>query len=413
MHGLAVRRGSAHHVVPRVTATVVLALVPLAVMDAPAAGSVERTGPGAAAEPGGADGRRCRPIVDVEGADLGDLGGDSGTTAMALNNRAQVVGVSDTPTDDEHAFLWQRGVMTDLTPSLRGYSIAVDVNNRGQVLLRWTESDTGREGVILRSPRGGDIAIDSNHPQALNDRGQVLFNADSLWDDGTVTTIPPPRDGLEAVSTHLGEGGHVAGTLWRIPEPGEGHPPAVGAFVWEDGTSTELDIRPYSIGEVLDVDRRGRVLLRVGRSGGPPAVLLWDDGQYVELGSLGGPTAGTWATDMNDRGQVVGWSVTASGDEHAFLWDDGEMIDLDGVAGRQSRATSINDRGQIGGWSAASRDPFEPQRGVVWWCGEMFDLGSAGPPGPGQINARGQWIGSWPAPTSAPYDALYTPVWRR
>jgi len=55
---------------------------------------------------------------------------------------------------------------------------------------------------------------------------------------------------------------------------------------------------------------------------------------------------------INDRGQVVGYSVIA-GLSHAFLWTtkDG-MIDLGTLpGGSTSAANAINDRGQVVGWS--------------------------------------------------------------
>ena len=46
--------------------------------------------------------------------DLGTLGGTFGF-AQGLNNRGQVVGFSDLSGDlANHAFLWDRGVLTDL-----------------------------------------------------------------------------------------------------------------------------------------------------------------------------------------------------------------------------------------------------------------------------------------------------------
>jgi hypothetical protein len=162
------------------------------------------------------------------------------------------------------------------------------------VLLRWTEADTFREGTILWSRRG-EIAIDTHDPRDLNERGQVLLPAlSSVWDRGVLVPIPETIvDGepLGVVATGLGDGGHVIGTLWPVPGPGGGHPPHVGGFVWHDGTLTRLDIAPYGMGEPVDVDRRGRVLLNALDPAGRSAALLWEDGEYVDLGSLGGPSA--------------------------------------------------------------------------------------------------------------------------
>lgn len=366
---------------------------------------------GAEAAPLAARDRPCRPIEQVVATDLGDLGGDGGTTATDLDDRGRVVGVADTPVDEGHAFVWRQGVMTDLTPSVRGYSIALATNNRGQVLLRWTEADTFREGTILWSRRG-EIAIDTHDPRDLNERGQVLLPAlSSLWDRGDLVPIPATIDDgepLRVAATGLGDGGHVIGTLWPVPGPGGGHPPQVGGFVWHDGTLTRLDIAPYALGEPVDVDRRGRVLLNAVDPAGRSAALLWEDGEYVDLGSLGGPSASSRAVDINDRGQVVGSSTTADGDTHAFLWQRGEMVDLDGVAGRESHATAVSARGHVAGYALSGELPFQQSTGFLWWCGEMLELPlSVIANG---VNARGQVIGQIRAPTSAPHAGLWTPA---
>ena len=51
----------------------------------------------------------------------------------------------------------------------------------------------------------------------------------------------------------------------------------------------------------------------------------------TDLGTLGGTYS--WAFDINDRGQVVGYSGTAAGDQHAFLYGDGAMTDLGTLGG--------------------------------------------------------------------------------
>ena len=67
------------------------------------------------------------------------------------------------------------------------------------------------------------------------------------------------------------------------------------------------------------------------------------------MGGLGG--GGSYASAINDRGQVVGEGKNASGAWHAFLWQNGTMTDLGTLGGKKSAATSINERGEIVGTS--------------------------------------------------------------
>lgn len=68
--------------------------------------------------------------------DLGSLGGVMNNLANAINNRGQVVGMSDLAGDNTgHAFLWQNGAMKDLGTLPGDFSsVAFGINNKGQVV---------------------------------------------------------------------------------------------------------------------------------------------------------------------------------------------------------------------------------------------------------------------------------------
>jgi probable HAF family extracellular repeat protein len=73
-----------------------------------------------------------------------------------------------------------------------------------------------------------------------------------------------------------------------------------------------------------------------------------DQYRIVDLGDLGGGSANhlSYAFDINDRGDVVGYSKSADGKDHAFYWSRGTLTDLG-----EGRATSINNHRQLVGWS--------------------------------------------------------------
>ena len=71
----------------------------------------------------------------------------------------------------------------------------------------------------------------------------------------------------------------------------------------------------------------------------------------IDLGTLGGTDS--YAVDINDSGQVVGYSHPAgSGEYHAFLCATGVMTDLGTLGGNSSSASAINDHGQVVGDSS-------------------------------------------------------------
>ena len=150
----------------------------------------------------------------------------------------------------------------------------------------------------------------------------------------------------------------------------------------------------------------------VGNSGISPGkdveyhATIWRRGRAYDLGTLGGTHS--LATEINDRGDAVGWSYTRRDLQHAVVWRDGRILDLGVLARRYKRgdkrtseAWDINNRGQVVGWSVLTRQRKSYTLGFLWWNGRMSVL----PPLPGDtqsgasaINDRGQIVG-WSAPS--------------
>lgn len=87
----------------------------------------------------------------------------------------------------------------------------------------------------------------------------------------------------------------------------------------------------------------------------------------------------SWASGINDAGQVVGMSETTpdfkSAEPHAFLYQDGTMADLGFLGvGTRSRALGIDNAGLIVGASNWSDDPANDDHGFLFANGAMVDL---------------------------------------
>ena len=94
-------------------------------------------------------------------------------------------------------------------------------------------------------------------------------------------------------------------------------------------------------------------------------VLIDVDGFKIDLGTLGGPSSWMMWGEINDFGEVVGYSETAVPDPNGedvcllgdyltcrpFLWQRFQMSALPTLGGNNGQASAINNRGQIVGFA--------------------------------------------------------------
>jgi probable HAF family extracellular repeat protein len=124
---------------------------------------------------------------DEKPTDLGNLGGAMNNLSQDINDRGQVVGLSDLAGDAVfHAFLWHRNVMTDLG-TLPGdiYSNGESINIEGEVVGASADANFNGSAFVWRNGVMTDLntLIPANSPLFLrnatsnNDRGQIVGGA--------------------------------------------------------------------------------------------------------------------------------------------------------------------------------------------------------------------------------------------
>jgi probable HAF family extracellular repeat protein len=297
---------------------------------------------------------------------LGTLGGPDCTGCSSEGGGPNAFGVSvlvsetadfDPNGEDFCAFgthrqclgaIWENGVLTALSPFEGGHnSQAYWINNLGQS-VGFAEDGTFDSTCASITPF------------------QVLRIEAAIWEPNGKIRQRPPLSG-DTISFALG-----------INENGE----AVGG----SGLCSNTSVPPISPPPASSVAH----------------AVLWDkNGSPVDLGTLGGSTFNVSAS-INDRGEVVGDSLSSKdGTLHPFLWTKETGIqDLGAPAGASLTGIpcchTINNKGQVVGFSVGAAGP----HAFLWEHGEMTDLNTVIPADSGwvlqfadSINDAGQIVG--------------------
>jgi probable HAF family extracellular repeat protein len=310
--------------------------------------------------------------------DLGNVPDGSSVFPADINNVGQVVGAvyvssSDGPSRP-HAFLWSEGIMTDLGTLDHQESSARGINDSGQV-TGWIYSNLGGGAVYEQmfvydttsgmQDLGSALGMLRSQGRAINNAGQIAG-----WQyPSSISTERPVRvDGSTIYTstafnrTSEGRGINELGQVTGYVITSEGN----RAFRWTPGTAPEFLDPPEggtsssgvginSLGVVVGNWRDGSFFERI--PGFPIPVTrpyLYIDGMGpLDLGGFGGPRGS--AFDINEAGQVVGYSSLPEGVDRAFIWTASEgMIDLNTLIPADSewtlrQATAINELGHIVG----------------------------------------------------------------
>ncbi|MGH8236676.1 MAG: hypothetical protein ACREXP_06585 [Steroidobacteraceae bacterium] len=164
------------------------------------------------------------------------------------------------------------------------------------------------------------------------------------------------------------------------------------AAVWRRGQLTDIHNRIDSNAVQSDVRGVNDKLDMVGTFVDPNfRGFLLSGRRVTEIKPLPGDQF-LFATDINDRKQVIGGSFDSSSLSGQFLWERGRCTILEGLAGQTSaiEPVQIADRGIVAGTDNLA------QRAVMWQNGTVMDIG--GLPGSlgnasGAINDVGQIAG--------------------
>lgn len=227
-----------------------------------------------------------------------------------------------------------------------------ELANNSPVL--WNES-----GQIIELTPGFTGSITSFYAADIDTAGQVLLQADApyFWMNGTLT---PVNLGLEGTVVAFNDAGQIVGNFTSTNE----------AFISSNGVTTLLGL-PSSPGSSTprDINNKGQVI--ANHYSDRFRALFWENGMIVDLGALPGDTQ-SFASAVNEAGQIVGSSSTSLQQGRAVLWEHGVIRDLGGSEyGARVGASDINNVGQIVG---AARSASGANTSLLWSNGVITNL---------------------------------------
>jgi probable HAF family extracellular repeat protein len=323
--------------------------------------------------------------------DLGTLGNDNMSCAMALNNQGLTViqdGSAPPGQQDTIGTLLNgrvaipiNGVQIDLG-TLGGQNSFTnwgEINDRGQI-VGYSETD-------VLDPNGEDVCgfrthltcrpflwqnfhmsalptLGGNNGQAsaINNRGQIVGFAETttedsgcpphriqlpvLWENGRAQPLPTVDNDPDGDALWINDKGQAVGQSNNCSQS------IIHAVSWENGTASQLP--DFGTGAVaFGINDQGQIVGTVASSDGTTQYgALWQDDELTNLGTVPGDFAAI-ASGINNRGQVVGSTFDSNLNwAHGFIWQDGVMTDLNTLIPASSNlfvtmANKINERGQI------------------------------------------------------------------
>lgn len=297
--------------------------------------------------------------VQYEIIDLGTLGG-AYSRARGVNDFGQVVGWSSYDTSGkQHAFLYDNGTMYDLG--------------------------------ILGCPTSGCADEGRSEAWSINNSGQIVGRSDGhafLYENGVMSDLGT-LGGTTSRAYDINNSGLIVGDSDNAQTYGQ-------AFLYSGGTMQGIGSNFTHAWGINDAGLIvGNQRVNVGDTHYRHAS-LYDGNTWNDLGTLDGFT-GSLATDINNIGQVVGYSENPNAYTQAFLYDGGVMSALT-LGGNNSYAWSINDSGQIVGTSSTAMSVH--MRAFLYDSGTMYNLNDLIPANSGWIlqtaldmNKAGQIVG--------------------
>jgi probable HAF family extracellular repeat protein len=313
---------------------------------------------------------RVMPLEDrclLNGYSILDLGGlgDGGGIAYAINHQGDATGIATvTGGQQNHAFLYSKGTMTDLGTLGGTYSEGLAMNNGDQIVGDAKNSAAQDHAFLWQTGVMSDLGTlggTFSAAEAINSSGQIVGEANTtgdkhtyafLYSAGTMTQLAT-LGGTFGSADGINDAGLIVGTS-TIAGNSANH-----AFKYSNGVITDLGTLGGANSSANAVNNNGQIVGAANTTNNTrDDAFLYSGGVMTDLGTLGGLNSVAYGID--DSGDIVGES-TLAGEKvtDAFIYSHGVMTDLTAqIAGASSfthlHVQGINDFGQIVGYAVGA-----------------------------------------------------------